>query len=473
MYITRRAPLRNSCVAILLSVTICMAGFAPARGDLSAPGPYHAAWTVVNVTPPSGSSFEAVLYYPAAVPGSGGAYDGDGAPYPAVSFGHGFLTAVSFYDSTLQHLATHGYFVIATRSQGGLFPSHSQYAIDLSACLSYLESQNANPASFLHQQVDTDAFGLSGHSMGGGASILAAAADARIKALANLAAANTNPSAIAAMADVRAPARLIAGAEDTITPVQNHGQLMYDNGAAPRQLPLIQGGSHCGFLDSDNVFCDSGSISRQQQLTITRRLLTEFFNLYLKGDQSQWPVVWGTAVAADPLVSMSQIDAGIEVMPESAESSACPGGTAELAVSVQNTGPLTTSVTILVESGGWPASATPTQTPVLSPGGAASVVVQVQIPPGTTPASDTLLISARRDVDGGTRGYAHVTVSRALIPGDVDGDGVVGLGDLSVLLSSFGVLSGATYEDGDLNGDGAVDLADLSELLSSYGTTCD
>ena len=57
-------------------------------------------------------------------------------------------------------------------------------------------------------------------------------------------------------------------------------------------------------------------------------------------------------------------------------------------------------------------------------------------------------------------------------PGDLDGDGTIGLGDLSVLLSNFGTVSGAEPEDGDLTGDGAVDLGDLSALLSVFGTTC-
>lgn len=56
--------------------------------------------------------------------------------------------------------------------------------------------------------------------------------------------------------------------------------------------------------------------------------------------------------------------------------------------------------------------------------------------------------------------------------GDLDGDGVIGLSDLSTLLTNFGVSEGATYEDGDLTGDGAVGLADLSELLTLFGTSC-
>jgi hypothetical protein len=57
--------------------------------------------------------------------------------------------------------------------------------------------------------------------------------------------------------------------------------------------------------------------------------------------------------------------------------------------------------------------------------------------------------------------------------GDLDGDGIIGLADLAVLLAHYDVASGMTYADGDLDGDGDVDLADLATLLSVYDTACD
>ncbi len=57
-------------------------------------------------------------------------------------------------------------------------------------------------------------------------------------------------------------------------------------------------------------------------------------------------------------------------------------------------------------------------------------------------------------------------------PEDLDGDGTIGLGDLSILLANYGLASGANPEDGDLNGDGAVDLNDLSLMLAVYGQDC-
>ena len=56
--------------------------------------------------------------------------------------------------------------------------------------------------------------------------------------------------------------------------------------------------------------------------------------------------------------------------------------------------------------------------------------------------------------------------------GDLNGDGMVGLADLAVLLANYGVTEIAEYADGDLDGDTDVDIADLAELLGQYGEIC-
>jgi hypothetical protein len=58
-------------------------------------------------------------------------------------------------------------------------------------------------------------------------------------------------------------------------------------------------------------------------------------------------------------------------------------------------------------------------------------------------------------------------------PADLNGDGFIGLADLSQLLGHYGTMSGANPEDGDLDRDGDVDLSDLAEMLGVYGTFCD
>jgi len=56
--------------------------------------------------------------------------------------------------------------------------------------------------------------------------------------------------------------------------------------------------------------------------------------------------------------------------------------------------------------------------------------------------------------------------------GDLDGDGAVGLGDLTILLSNFGTVGGVDPDDGDLDNDDDVDLTDLTLMLSIFGTFC-
>ncbi len=53
---------------------------------------------------------------------------------------------------------------------------------------------------------------------------------------------------------------------------------------------------------------------------------------------------------------------------------------------------------------------------------------------------------------------------------DIDGNGMVDLSDLSIVLSTFGQ-SGAGLP-ADINGDGNVDLSDLGMILAVFGISC-
>ncbi len=58
--------------------------------------------------------------------------------------------------------------------------------------------------------------------------------------------------------------------------------------------------------------------------------------------------------------------------------------------------------------------------------------------------------------------------------GDLDGDGMVGLSDLSGMLGVFGKCAGSVEYNplADLDADGCIDLADLAGLLARFGAVC-
>jgi dienelactone hydrolase len=394
-----------SCLLSLIGGSICFAQ----PDDPGQPGAYMAGWRRVTVTRPSNTTFSAILWYPATSAGQNAPLAEPGVRRAAITFGHGFLQTVDRYQSTLSHLATRGYLAIASESEGGLFPSHQSFANDLRHCLSWLEEQDVTASSFLFGSVDTGRFGASGHSMGGGASILAAAADSRIRALANLAAANTNPSAIAAMANVTQPTMLLAGSSDTIVPVGSNGQLMYAAGRAPKQLPVLQGGWHCGFQDASVFGCDSGPMPRATQLYLTRRSLTAFFDLYLRGIQSVWSLIWGLPMRNDSQI-VTTFDSGIGIDPPNQAKTAA-NGTATYSFTVTNRLGVSSAFRIGVSGNQW-RTLLPVITSVLAPGTSETVRVVVHAPMNTQPGtSDTAVISVWAMSDRATREITVLTTT--------------------------------------------------------------
>ncbi|MDI1463101.1 dienelactone hydrolase family protein [Catellatospora sp. KI3] len=288
-------------ILVLTLLTGALVGTASpaAAADTSVPGSYAVGYVDASVSA-SGRSFSARIYYPATTAGQNAAVAA--GRFPAVAFGHGFLQTVGKYYGTMSHLASWGFVVAAPTSQGGLFPSHGSFADDLNAQLAWLVAQDTTAGSRFNAHINTAKLGLSGHSMGGGASVLAASRNPAVTTVANLAAAETNPSAATAAASVRVPMMLVAGSSDTIAPIADHQRKIYNGKGAPKQLRTITGGFHCGFMDANGTFCDSGTITRAAQLTLARRLLTDWFRYYLAGDTGSYDAVWGTAAHNDTQV---------------------------------------------------------------------------------------------------------------------------------------------------------------------------
>ena len=447
----------------LLHRAVGAAAFAAcsiALADNSLPGPYPVSQRTVTVTRANNTTFTAQIRYPAGSTAANAPFAAAAGPAPAISFGHGFLSAVDLYDSTMDHLASHGYIVIATTSEGGLFPNHGNFALDIRQCLTWLEQQDALKSSWLFNAVDQNAFGVSGHSMGGGASALAAAADTRIKCLATLAAAETNPSAAAAAGNVQRPARFIVGSQDTIVaPATTQNQ--YTACDAPRQFVTITGGSHCGFIDSAIIACDSGSLARADQLAKTRALLLEFFDTHLRGDAVDYAAVWG---AAAPVAGTTTTrDARTSASLASGSLRGAAGTPLTTTLTVTNAGPDATAIRPRAGAAAFVVSFEPAESTVLAAGASATFTVRAT---SATAAAGIATIDAVRVRDGaGAALSLTATFTPSSNPADLDGDGTVGGGDLAILLNAWGACGACPA---DIDGDGQVNGADLATLLSSW-----
>ena len=451
--------MKTALLAVALS---SLAATLAARADDSLPGAYPVSQRTVTVTRSNGTTFTAQIRYPAASTAANAPFATAAAPAPAVSFGHGFLSAVDLYDSTMDHLASHGYIVIATTSEGSLLPSHANFALDIRQCLTWLEQQDVLAGGWLLGAVDEAKFGVSGHSMGGGASALAAAADARIKCVATLAAAETNPSAANAALSIQVPARYIVGSQDTIV-APGTTQNQYTNTDAPRQFATITGGSHCGFIDSAIIACDSGALARADQLAKTRALLLEFFNTHLRGDSARFAAVWGggAAVAGTTLTRDARTTATLGTGALSGRA----GTPLETTLTVVNAGPDATAIAPRVANAVSPIAVTftPATSSVLAAGQSAVFTVRAT---SSAAASATATIDAVRVRDGaGTSVSLGLTFSAASNPADLDGNGTIDAADLATLLNSWGKCAGCAA---DLDGNGTVDAADLAILLNAW-----
>lgn len=224
-----------------------------------------------------GRSIPADLYYPAQSEGPGAPLaDPPPGGFASAAFGHGYQISSSAYAWIAGHLASIGCVTAVPRTAGGLFPDHGEFGLDLAFLAGKLRDSGEDPGSIFFGRMGPRTLVI-GHSMGGGCSLLAAAGDTSITAVANLAAAETNPSAVAACAGIDRPALLFAGTNDCVTPPADHQIPMYEALGGWRTLVTITGASHCqfnaySFLCDLGEFCEPG-ISRQAQQDLVRSLL--------------------------------------------------------------------------------------------------------------------------------------------------------------------------------------------------------
>ena len=256
--------------------------------------PFAIGKTTITFTDGSRNNrvIETDIYYPASQSGTNvPVAGGSNIRFPVISIGHGFVMAVDAYANLWNMLVPEGYIVALPKTESSFSPSHANFGRDLAFVIDTITQLNDKSNSIFFNKVDNMNC-VMGHSMGGGAAHLAAAGNTKIKAIATLAAAETNPSAIGAAGPLQIPALVFAGSNDCVTPPANHQTPIYNALKSNCKTYLtIKGGSHCQMAES-NFNCNFGeatctpapSISRIQQHAVIKSYLIPWLQYQLKQD---------------------------------------------------------------------------------------------------------------------------------------------------------------------------------------------
>lgn len=245
------------------------------------------------------------IHYPTTVAGQDVAVQGTNLPVVVV--GHGFVMGIGAYLNIVNELVPNGYIVALVDTETGL-PDHEAFGQDLEFAIAEIQALGVNPSIF-QGKIGPNA-ALMGHSMGGGASFLAAPT-ANITCMATMAPAETTPSAIAAAANITVPSLIFAAEDDCVASIADHQQPMYDAlGTDCKTMVEVLGGSHCKFAES-NLACTTGellcmgSVAREDQHTIMFDFLHPFFDAHLKGNSASL-TVFNDLLASDTRTDYQQ-----------------------------------------------------------------------------------------------------------------------------------------------------------------------
>lgn len=183
-------------------------------------------------------------------------------PYPLVIYSHGFMSTRTGGAYLARHLASYGYVVAAPdfpltngSAPGGpnIFDLANQPG-DVSFLIDQLLALSAVPDGLLAGAIDRERIGLTGLSLGGSTTFLAAfhptLRDPRVRAAAPVA-------GVACFlgrdfyGSTKLPLLILHGEIDRIVAYQQNAVFAFQQANAPKYLVTILGGSHTGFTNGD------------------------------------------------------------------------------------------------------------------------------------------------------------------------------------------------------------------------------
>ncbi len=279
-------------------------------------GPFPVASAVFSLpTAPGGlAPGRTVVYYP----GTGTALSPARSRYSPIILVHGFQLRAADYSAYGRMLASWGFVVlVGDHTDPPLYADHEKEIATTLGYLRWLVARNGDASSRFSGRLDVSNMGVMGHSLGGGASLVAATrsgAGGRVKAWVGLAPAPLLDAAgRAILPDAgggrRPPSLVITGSEDLVIAPAASRSRYYTPAPSPKTFLRIDGHCHAHYADSLSFpaslatdYNPATCVSREVQTRKTRTYLVSWFLYHLYGDTRVTDYVDGTYAAEDPSV---------------------------------------------------------------------------------------------------------------------------------------------------------------------------
>ncbi|GAA3193897.1 alpha/beta hydrolase family protein [Dactylosporangium siamense] len=239
-------------------------GQAPTASNITGNGSF--ATTSASISSTVAGFGGGRVYYPTAT-----------GTYPVIAISPGFTATWSSLSWIGPRLSSWGFVVVGIETNS-IYDQPGSRGSQLLAALNWAVS--SSPTA-VRSRVDGSRRGVAGHSMGGGGTLEALAADTSglVKAGVPLAPWNSDKT----WNNVSEPVLIVGGQSDTIAPVSSHSVPFYNTLAGPKTYVELTGASHF-FPQSSNA--------------TTSRALVSWFKRWLNQDSRFTPFTCGFSGAA-------------------------------------------------------------------------------------------------------------------------------------------------------------------------------